>query len=125
MNDIFYNATEIQSMVRNMDDSKRRHRDLKQTNVEEYTQKLIQENQTLHFNYPSIFSMHAQDKLDATFFYMLNQKRRVEKGEITEDQASREVGMRLYNRWVSPTVTNTAAPSEESYEAYYKRTMNK
>lgn len=125
MNDIFYNATEIQSMVRNMDDSKRRHRNLKETNTEEYTQKLIEENQTLHFNYPSIFLLHAQDKLDATFFYMLNQKRRVEKGEISEDQASREVGMRLYNRWVAPSVTGTTVQREESYEDYYKRTMNK
>jgi len=125
MNDIFYNATEIQAMVRNMDESKRKYKNLKETNAEEYTQKLIEENQTLHFNYPSIFLLHAQDKLDATFFYMLNQKRRVEKGEITEDQASTEVGMRLYNRWVSPRVSGTSAPQEESYEQYYKRTMNK
>jgi hypothetical protein len=125
MNDIFYNATEIQSMVRNMDDSKRRHRQLKDTDTEAYTQKLIEENQTLHFNYPSIFLLHAQDKLDATFFYMLQQKRRVEKGEISEDQASREVGMRLYNRWVAPTVAGTSTPREESYEEYYKRTTNK
>lgn len=125
MNDIFYNATEIQSMVRNMDDSKRKYRHLKDSDTEEYTKKLIEENQTLHFNYPSIFLLHAQDKLDATFFYMLNQKRRVEKGEISEDQASREVGMRLYNRWVAPSVEGTTAHREESYEEYYKRTMNK
>lgn len=125
MNDIFYSATEIQSMVRNMDDSKIRNRNLKETDAEAYTQKLIEENQTLHFNYPSIFLLHAQDKLDSTFFYMLNQKRRVEKGEISEDIASREVGMRLYNRWVAPSVSGTSAPREESYEEYYKRTMNK
>jgi hypothetical protein len=108
-----------------MDDSKRRHRQLKNTDTEAYTQKLIDENKILHFNYPSIFSLHAQDKLDATFFYMLNQKRRIEKGEITEDQASREVGMRLYNRWVVPTISGANAPHEETYEEYYKRTMNK
>jgi hypothetical protein len=125
MNDVFYNATEIQAMVHNMDDSKKRHRGLKDTDPEAYTQKLIDENQTLHFNYPSIFLLHAQDKLDATFFYMLHQKRRVEKGEISEDQASREVGMRLYNRWVAPSVAGTSTPREESYEEYYKRTMNK
>lgn len=125
MNDIFYNATEIQSLVRNMDDSKRRHRQLKNTDTEAYTQKLIDENKILHFNYPSIFSLHAQDKLDATFFYMLNQKRRVEKGDITEDQASREVGMRLYNKWVAPTLSGASRQQEETYEEYYKRTTNK
>ena len=120
MNSVFYNATEIQAMVRNMDDSKRRHGNLKDTNFEEYMKKLTEENQILHFNYPSIFLMHAENKLDATFFHMLNQKRRIEKGEITEEQASREVGQRLYNRWVSPVLSNTASPRVESYEEYYK-----
>jgi len=31
-----------------------------------------------------------EDKLDATFFYMLNQKRRVEKGEITKMRPRRK-----------------------------------
>jgi hypothetical protein len=126
MNSNFYSATEIQAMVRNMDDSKRRHKALKETNMTEYLRLLTEENQTLHFNYPSIFMMHAEDKLDATFFYMLNQKRRVEKGDITEDQASREVGQRLYNRWVSPVLNRTDTPNTESYDEYYKKlTKNK
>ena len=125
MDDKEYQATEVQSLVRDMDDSKKKWKTLKNTNKEEYMKKLTEENQTLHFNYPSIFELHADDKLDATFFYMLNQKRRIERGEITEDQATKEVGQRLAARWVTPVLSNTSAPKEESYEEFYKRTTNK
>jgi hypothetical protein len=121
MDDKDYKATEIQSLVRDMDDSKKKWKALKNTDKDAYMKKLVEENQTLHFNYPSIFEKHAEDSLDATFFYMLKQKRRIERGEITEDQASKEVGMRLANRWVTPVLSNVAAPNEESYEQYYKR----
>jgi hypothetical protein len=125
MDDKEYQATEVQSLVRDMDDSKKKWKSLKNTNKDEYMKKLTEENQTLHFNYPSIFELHATDSLDATFFYMLNQKRRIERGEITEDQATKEVGQRLAARWVTPVLSNTSAPKEESYEEFYKRTMNK
>lgn len=119
--DVFHNATEIQSMVRDMDDSKKKHAALKTSNPPEYIKTLIAENHTLHFNYPSIFLLHLEDKLDATFFYMLNQKRRVERGEITEDEASKEVGKKLYGRWVEPLTRHEPVQKEESYEEYYKR----
>jgi len=121
MNDKDYPATEIQSLVRDMDDSKKKHKALKTTDKAKYLEKLTEENQTLHFNYPSIFELHVDDKLDATFFYMLNQKRRIERGEITEDQATKEVGKKLADRWVAPVLSNTAVQKEESYEEYYKR----
>jgi 4-hydroxy-3-methylbut-2-en-1-yl diphosphate synthase IspG/GcpE len=121
MNDKDYPATEIQSLVRDMDDSKKKHKALKTTDKAKYLEKLTEENQTLHFNYPSIFDLHADDRLDATFFYMLNQKRRIERGEITEDQATKEVGKKLADRWVAPVLGNTAVQNEESYEDYYKR----
>ena len=121
MNDKDYPATEIQSLVRDMDDSKKKHKALKTTDKAKYLEKLTEENQTLHFNYPSIFELHVDDKLDATFFYMLNQKRRIERGEITEDQATKEVGKKLADRWVAPVLGNTAVQNEESYEEYYKR----
>jgi hypothetical protein len=121
MNDKDYPATEIQSLVRDMDDSKKKHKALKTTDKAKYLEKLTEENQTLHFNYPSIFELHVDDKLDATFFYMLNQKRRIERGEITEDQATKEVGKKLADRWVTPVLSNTAVQKEESYEEYYKR----
>jgi len=121
MNDKDYPATEIQSLVRDMDDSKKRLNALKTTDMAKYLEKLTEENQTLHFNYPSIFELHVDDKLDATFFYMLNQKRRIERGEITEEQATKEVGKKLADRWVAPVLSNTAVQKEESYEEYYKR----
>jgi 4-hydroxy-3-methylbut-2-en-1-yl diphosphate synthase IspG/GcpE len=121
MNDKDYPATEIQSLVRDMDDSKKKHKALKTTDKAKYLEKLTEENQTLHFNYPSIFELHVDDKLDATFFYMLNQKRRIERGEITEDQATKEVGKKLADRWVAPVLSNTAVQKEETYEEYYKR----
>jgi hypothetical protein len=122
MNDIRYDATQIQAMVRNMDDSKKRHKALKSVDIEAYKGALIHENETLHFNFPSIFALHADDKLDSTFFYMLNQKRMIEKGEITEEDASTEVGKKLFNRWVAPVISNVAPPTTESYAEYYKRT---
>ena len=122
--DKFHSATEIQSMVRDMDDSKRKYRALKIANPEEYIKKLIEENHVLHYNYPSIFLLHVEDKLDATFFYMLNQKRRVERGEITEDDASKEVGKKLYTRWVEPTIRQEPVEKVEPYEEYYKRIQN-
>jgi 4-hydroxy-3-methylbut-2-en-1-yl diphosphate synthase IspG/GcpE len=121
MNDKDYPATEIQSLVRDMDDSKKKHKALKTTDKAKYLEKLTEENQALHFNYPSIFELHVDDKLDATFFYMLTQKRRIERGEITEEQATKEVGKKLADRWVAPVLSNTAVQKEESYEEYYKR----
>ena len=125
MNDVQYTATEIQALVRNMDDSKERHRALKATNVELYVQKLTEENTILHFNYPSIFSLHAEDKLDGTFFYMLDQKRKIERGDITEDQASIDVGKKLFGTWVEPVTQGRAVEKTETYAEYYSRTSGK
>ena len=122
MNDVQYTATEIQAMVRNMDDSKERHRALKTTDVELYVKKLTEENTILHFNYPSIFSLHAEDKLDGTFFYMLDQKRKIERGDLTEDQASIDVGKKLFGTWVEPVTRGRPVEKMESYADYYKRT---
>lgn len=121
MDDKDYQATEIQSLVRNMDDSKKKWKAFKTSDKTKYLEKLTEENQTLHFNYPSIFVLHAEDNLDATFFYMLNQKRRIERGELTEDQATKEVGKKLADRWVAPVLAHAAPPKEESYEEFYKR----
>ena len=122
MNSVEYTATEIQSMVRNMDDSKKKHRRLKDSDPAEYIKKLTEENEILHYNYPSIFAVHAEDKLDATFFYMLDKKRKIEKGDLTEDQASIEVGQKLFKTWVEPITQGRPAEKSESYEEYYKRT---
>lgn len=113
-------AIEIQSMVRNMDDSKKKYKYLKERNFEEYQAKVEAENKVLADDYYSIFKMHIRDELDATFFYMLDQKRRIENGEITDDQAAIEVGKKLAERYIDPVVNNIEKPKVMSYSEYYK-----
>ena len=118
INDIDLKATEIQALVRNMDHSKKKWRSLRR---EEFMAKLQEENSVLYYNYPSLWQMHAEDRLDATFFEMLTMKRKVEKGEITAEQASVVVGKKLYEKFI-PQVTENAPPVPTmSYEDYYKQ----
>lgn len=116
-------ATQIQALVKQMDSSKQKWRKLKRTGkTEEYAQKLKEENTILYFNYPSLFNMHLEDRLDSTFFEMLTLKRKIEKGEITAEQASVLVGQQLYNRFVPHVISNAPAPAPRmSYEEYCKQ----
>ena len=115
-----HTATEIQAMVRNMDVSKDKYKDLKYTDPERYLSILREENAVLVEYYPAIFTLHADDKLDDTFFYMLAEKRKMEKGDTTEDEASIRVGQKLFNKWVAPIVNGTTTPTNQSYSEYYK-----
>jgi aryl-alcohol dehydrogenase-like predicted oxidoreductase len=119
INDEVLNSTQIQALVRNMDYSKKKWRHLRR---EEFMEKLKNENETLYFNYPSLWQMHAEDRLDSTFFEMLALKRKIEKGELTEDAASIAMGQRLFQRFapsnVRPTDTGSAPMS---YADYYKK----
>jgi hypothetical protein len=122
INDKELTATQIQALVRQMDVSKKRHQRLKGTPA--YEQALKKENVTLYFNYPSLFQLHFEDRLDQTFFEMLSLKRRIEKGEITAEQASAVVGQQLFNRFVPHVISNTAAPTPRmSYEDFYKNSQ--
>lgn len=119
-------SIQIQALVRQMDESMRRHKGLKRTNMHAYRQKVESENERLHTEFPTIFDMHIAGKLDETFFEMLKLRRKVELGEMTEDEASRIVGQRLFDRYVAPVVENTPAPAKPlSYEEYYKQFENK
>jgi hypothetical protein len=113
------NATQIQALVRNMDESFRRHKRIK--DQPEYQQKIMEENQVLYKEYPSIFKLHMEGKLDETFFYMLSMRRKIEKGELTEDEASVQVGQKLFRRFVDPVVNNLPAVTPGSYEEFYKQ----
>ena len=126
INDQQLTATQVQALVRKMDASKSKWKRLKQAGKkEEYETNLKNENEQLYFNYPSLFQMHAEDKLDATFFEMLQLKRRIERGEITAEEASRVVGQQLYNRYVPHVISNTAPPAPRmSYEEFYRQTQN-
>ena len=115
-----HTATEIQAMVRNMDVSKDKYKELKYIDPEKYLSILREENAVLVDYYPAIFTLHADDKLDETFFYMLAEKRKMEKGDTTEDEASVRVGQKLFNKWVSPIVNGTTTHTNQSYSEYYK-----
>lgn len=120
------NSTQIQALVRQMDESLRRHKGLKRTNMNKYREKVVEENKYLYEVFPTIFEMHFEGKLDETFFNMLKLRRQIEKGEITEDDASKIVGQQLFNRYVAPKINNTPEPAKPmTYEEYYKQFENK
>lgn len=114
-------SIQIQALVRQMDESMRRHKGLKRTNQHEYRKKIAEENQRLYDEFPSIYEMHIEGKLDEKFFNMLKLRRQIEKGEITEDEASKLVGQLLFDQYVAPVVNNTPVPSQMSYEEYYNQ----
>ena len=118
-----YTATQVQALVREMDQSKKRWNRLRTRKPDEYRAKLQAENKVLYEVFPSLFEMHADDKLDATFFNMLQLKRRIEKGELTTEQASAQMGQQLFNRFVKPAVDSNTPPSAPpmSYEDYYRQ----
>ena len=118
-------ATQVQALTRKMDSSKQKWRALKRSNkLVEYEAKLKEENPVLYFNYPSLFQMHMEDRLDSTFFEMLTLKRKIEKGELTAEQASAIVGQTLFGRFVPQAIgqTPSAAP-RMSYEDFYRKTQ--
>jgi hypothetical protein len=116
-------ATQVQALVKKMDSSKKKWRTLKrQGKTAEYEAKLKDENEVLYFNYPSLFQLHAEDRLDATFFEMLTLKRKIERGEMTAEQASQIVGQQLFQRFVPHAVNNTPPPAPRmSYEEYCRQ----
>jgi hypothetical protein len=119
-------ATEVQALVRKMDQSKKKWRYLRQQGrTADFEAALKRENEMLYFNYPSLFDMHMNDKLDGTFFEMLALKRKIERGEMTAEEASRVVGQQLFNRYVPHRLdSNTPAPEPKmSYADYYKQTQ--
>ena len=117
-------ATQIQALVKSMDASKTKWKRLKrQGNLKEYEAKLKSENETLYFNYPSLFQLHLEDRLDATFFEMLQLKRKIERGEITAEEASTIVGQKLYNRFIPHVISNQPAPTPQMSYAEYCRQM--
>jgi hypothetical protein len=115
-------SIKIQALVRDMDSSMRRHKSLKTTNPAEYRKKVEEDNQVLYHEYASIFEMHIQGRLDQTFFEMLKMRRKIEKGEITEDEASKQIGQKLFDRYVGPVINKTPPPEKPmSYSDYYKQ----
>jgi hypothetical protein len=118
------NAVQIQALVREMDTSMRRHKGLKRTNQVKFRENLVEENKYLYEVFPTIFEMHYEGKLDETFFEMLKLRRKIELGEMTDDEASKIVGQKLFDRFVKPHLPETPAQPEErklTYDEYYKQ----
>ena len=119
------NSIQIQALVREMDASVRRHKGLKRTNQIKFREKIVEENKYLYEVFPTIFEMHIEGKLDETFFEMLKLRRSIEKGEMTDDEASKVVGQKLFDRFVKPHLPETPAVPEENrkltYEEYYNQ----
>jgi hypothetical protein len=115
-------SIQIQALVREMDTSMRRHKGLKRTNMHEYRKKIQEENARLYDEFPTIYEMHIEGKLDETFFEMLKLRRKIETGELTEDEASRVIGQKLFDRYVAPAIGEAPAPAAKlSYEEYYNQ----
>ena len=115
-------SIKIQALLRDMDGSMRKYRNLKETNFAEYRAKIEAENMTLVEELYAVFEKHLRGELDETFFNMLKMKRQIELGKITEEQASKIVGQQLFDRYCAPLVNNLppAAPTL-TYEQYYNQ----
>ena len=117
-------SIQIQALVRDMDSSFRKHKALKTSNPTEYRNKLVDENKILYDEFPTIFEMHFEGKLDGTFFDMLKLRQKVERKELTDEEASKIMGQKLFDRFVAPVVSNLpspASPPPMSYAEYYKQ----
>jgi hypothetical protein len=121
INDLDLSATQIQALVRNMDASKQKWASLKH-NKQQYEEQMQKDNEALYFNYPSLFQMHVEDRLDGTFFEMLALKRKIEKGEITPEQATQIIGRKLHQRYIPEQSHSEPQAPTLSYEEYYRQT---
>jgi hypothetical protein len=104
-----------------MDESIRKHKKIKTSHPDIWRKLIVKENERLYIEFPTIFEKHLEGKLDETFFYMLQMRRKIETGEMTEHDASVAVGQKLYNRFVAPLVENAPIQKPLSYVEYYKQ----
>ena len=102
-----------------MDASIRKYRLTKKVHPEKYFEIIKSENKVLYDEFPGIFEMHIDGKLDSTFFEMLKLKHKMERGELTEDEASKIVGQKLFDRFVAPVIKNQPVEKPVSYSEYY------
>lgn len=122
INDQDLTATQVQALVKKMDASKKKFARLKISGQKAaYEEAVKKENEMLYFNYPSLFTLHVEDRLDSTFFEMLQLKRKIEKGEITPEQASTIVGQQLFSRFVPQAQAPQPAAPRLSYEEYCRQ----
>jgi hypothetical protein len=105
-----------------MDASMRRYKAIKNSDPPKFYEKVMNENKVLYDAFPSVFEMHLEGKLDSTFFEMLKMRSKIEKGEVTEDDASKLIGQKLFDRFVGPVIGTTPPPEKPlSYSEFYKQ----
>ena len=115
-------SIQIQALVRDMDTSIRRYRNLKNSDPPKFYEKVMEENKKLYETFPTIFDKHIDGKLDATFFEMLKLRHKIDIGEMSEDDASKVIGQKLFDRFVAPVIGSKPAPEKPlSYSEYYKQ----
>jgi hypothetical protein len=115
-------SVQIQALVRDMDASMRKYRLTKRVNPDKYHKLIAHENKVLYEQFPTVFEMHIEGKLDSTFFEMLKLRHRIDKKELTEDEASKIIGQKLFDRFVAPVIENKPAPEKPlSYSEFYKQ----
>jgi hypothetical protein len=115
-------SIQIQALVREMDASMRKYRLTKKVDPAKFYEKVMNENMVLYEAFPSVFEMHLEGKLDATFFEMLKLRHKIEKGELTEDEASKVIGQKLFDRYVDPVIKKQPPPEKPlSYSEFYKQ----
>jgi len=115
-------SIQIQALVREMDTSIRRHRSLKNSDPPKFYEKVMEENRKLYDTFPTIFDKHIDGKLDGTFFEMLKLRHKIDIGEINEDDASKVIGQKLFDRFVAPVIGTKPTPEKPlSYSEYYKQ----
>ena len=115
-------SMQIQALVREMDTSIRKYRNLKESDPPKFYEKVMKDNQKLYNEFPTVFEMHIQGKLDETFFEMLKLRQKMDKGEMTEDEASKIIGQKLFDRFVAPVIGPTPTVEKPmSYTEYYNQ----
>jgi hypothetical protein len=120
-------ATEVQALVRKMDTSKKKWKFLKQQGKKaEYEEDTQEGAMRCCTSTTQVFLICTRRTgSDSTFFEMLQLKRKIERGEISAEEASRIVGQQLFNRFVPHAIdSNAPAPAPRmSYEDFYRQSQ--
>jgi hypothetical protein len=94
---------------------KRENLFLKRNNLEEYKQTCMREFTDMHAKYPSLFFCIVENPTTFPYYRlseMLQYKKKIEKEEISEQDASVEIGKKYFQEFVQTTVSNLDASND-------------
>lgn len=89
---------------------------LKRNNPEEYKQTCMREFTNMHSKYPSLFFCIVENPTTFPYYRlseMLQYKKKIEKEEISEEDASVEIGNKYFKEFVQNTVSELDKSKEE------------